>query len=179
MWIVHGRAVRDAARAADGPYLHELPETAESMTPEQLVTQCQKVMAHAWMVRTFIKHSDEVEDFPELMDLVRTVFDVSRALETRVADPPGYVKMLGKKLGKLRGAAEAFRTDAPTASSHTNFQQAVISMDACVEELARLLTIGRELLPLPTVMKQANSPQTGLPENPSLDDDTGEEFSSP
>ncbi|MBW3543403.1 MAG: amidohydrolase [Planctomycetes bacterium] len=97
-------------------------------------------MAHAWMVRTFVKHSDEVEDFPELMGIVRAVFDTSRALETRADDPPAYLAMLRKKLGKLRTAAAAFRRNAPLASAHTNFQQAVVSMDACVDELERLLS---------------------------------------
>lgn len=103
------------------------------------VEECQKVMAHAWMVRTFIKHSPEAEDFPELMGIVRAVFDTARALETRVDDPPGYQRMLQKKLGKLRAATEEFAAQAPKASTHTNFAQAVISMRACVEELGRLL----------------------------------------
>ena len=30
----------------------------------EIVDECQDVMAHAWMVRTFVKHSEEVEDFP-------------------------------------------------------------------------------------------------------------------
>ena len=112
--------------------------------PQELVNRCQTVMAHAWMVRTFIKHSDEVEDFPELMEIVRTVFDTARALETREGDPAGYFRMLGKKLGKLRKAAAQFRIDAETASTHTNFKQAVISIDACVEELESLQKAGGE-----------------------------------
>ena len=116
------------------------------MTAEEIVNQCQTVMAHAWMVRTFIKHSDEVETFPELMGIVRAVFDASRALETRVNEPAAYLHMLGKKIGKLRQAAEQFRVDAPLASAHTNFQQAVISMDACVRQLQELLNAGRETL---------------------------------
>ena len=109
------------------------------MTPEETVVRCQQIMAHAWMVRTFIKHSPEVEDFPELMDIVRTVFDISRALETRVSDPAGYLHMLRKKISRLRQSADEFRLNAPQASAHTNFQQAVISMDACVQELETLL----------------------------------------
>ncbi len=116
------------------------------LTPQELVNRCQTVMAHAWMVRTFIKHSDEIEGFPELMGIVRAVFDTARALETREGDPAGYFHMLGKKLGKLRKAAEQFRIDAETASTHTNFKQAVISMDACVEELKSLQRRGQEAL---------------------------------
>ena len=110
-----------------------------TLSPEQAVTRCQTIMAHAWMVRTFVKHSPEVEEYPELMDIVRNVFDLSRALETRVNDPSGYLHMLRKKLSKLRKAAEKFRQDAGLASTHTNFQQAVLSMDACVAGLEEVL----------------------------------------
>ena len=99
------------------------------------VDSCQTVLAHAWMVRTFVKHSAEVEDFPELMGIVRGVFDLSRAVETRIDDPAEYFKMLDKKLPSLRQAVEKFAIDAPLASTHTNFIQAVISIRASTEEL--------------------------------------------
>lgn len=114
-------------------------------TLSEVVDRCQQVMAHAWMVRTFVKHAEEAEDFPELMGIARIVFDVSRALETRVADAPSYLHMLSKKIGKLKSATEQFRRDAPQASTHTNFQQAVVSMETCVETLAELLEQGRRL----------------------------------
>jgi hypothetical protein len=91
------------------------------------------------MVRTFVKHSPEAEDFPELMDIVRTVFDMSRALEVHLADPQAYLNTLRKKIGKLRIAADKFRAEAPLASTHTNFQQAVISIDTCVGDLEEIL----------------------------------------
>ena len=104
-----------------------------------LVEQCQTIFAHAWMVRTFVKHSPEVEQFPELMEIARSVFDTARALETKIDDPAGYFHMLRKKIGKLRQSAERFRHDAPLASGHTNFQQAVISIDGCVRDLEAAL----------------------------------------
>lgn len=116
-----------------------------TQTLKHLVDQSQAVFAHAWMVRTFVKHSDEVEDFPELMGIARTVFDSAIALESRIEDPAGYFRMLEKKLGKLRSAAEDFHREAPLASSHTNFQQAVISMDACIKEWTRLLEASRAI----------------------------------
>lgn len=106
---------------------------------QDAVRRCQALLAHAWMVRTFVKHSPEAETFPELMEIARTVFDVSRALETKVEDPAGYLLMLRKKIGKLRQAAEQFRHDAPLASVHTNFQQAVISIDAAIDGLETVL----------------------------------------
>ena len=115
------------------------------MTPEQAVERCQLIFAHAWMVRTFVKHSETVEDFPELMQIVRNVFDASRALESKVSEPQEYLTTLRKKIGKLRAAADQFRTDAPVASTHTNFQQAVISMDGCIAEWDAVL----EMFPPP------------------------------
>lgn len=120
----------------------------EPTTLPEIVERCDEVMSHAWMVRTFIKHSEEVEDFPELaglMGIVRSVFDASRALETRVDDPVGYLKMLGKKIGKLRTAVTQFERDAFEASEHTNFIMAVRSVKVCVRDLEELLGQGRAL----------------------------------
>ncbi|MDB5392287.1 MAG: amidohydrolase [Planctomycetaceae bacterium] len=128
------------------------------MSPVEAVARCEELMAHAWMVRTFVKHSSEVEDFPELMDIVRSVFDTSRALETRVQDPAAYLHMLRKKIGKLRLAAAEFRKDAPLASTHTNFQQAVISIDTCVRDLESVL---RECTAIPAPPKQDEDEETG------------------
>ena len=114
-------------------------ETPAALSPSAAVARCQTIFAHAWMVRTFVKHSETVEDFPELMQIVRTVFDTSRALEPKVDEPVEYLATLRKKIGKLRTAAEQFRKDAPVASDHTNFRQAVISMDGCIAELEAVI----------------------------------------
>jgi hypothetical protein len=92
------------------------------------------------MVRTFVKHSDEAEEFPELLQLARTVFDLCRAVEHLVDRPDEYLRILRKKLTRLKRAVEQFAHDAPLASAHTNFQQAVISIDACHRELLTLAT---------------------------------------
>lgn len=110
-----------------------------STTLAQLVDRFQKTMAHAWMVRTFIKHSDEVEDYPELMGIVRAVFDMSRAIESKTDDPAAYFRFARKKIGKLRKAAEQFQQDAWAASTHTNFQQAVTSILYSTEQMELLL----------------------------------------
>ncbi len=117
-----------------------------TMSLADVVRRCDEVLAHAWMVRTFIKHCEEVDDYPELMEIVRSVFDISRALETRLTDHVAYLRMLQKKLGKLRKAADKFQVDALRASTHTNFQQAVKSILVCVRELELLLSRGQELL---------------------------------
>jgi len=91
------------------------------------------------MVRTFVKHAPEVEDFPELMQVVRAIFDASRAVETHRQDPADFLRMAKKKRVKLRAAAEQFKKDAPLASDHTNFKMAVRSLDAALDALDRLL----------------------------------------
>lgn len=137
-----------------------------NLTPSEVVARCQAIMAHAWMVRTFLKHSPEIEDFPELMRTVRTIFDTARALETRIDDPPAYLQMLRKKIGKLRQAASQFRIDAPQASDHTNFKQAVISLDTCVAELDSLL----QSLPAHTSRSApASTPQPAVTTEPVLE----------
>lgn len=104
-----------------------------------LVARFQHAMAHAWMVRTFVKHSDEVEDYPELMEIVRAVFDMSRAIESRAEEPAEYLRFARKKITRLRKAAEQFRQDAWKASTHTNFRQAVISIASAVEQMESIL----------------------------------------
>ncbi len=113
------------------------------LTLPELVERFQKTMAHAWMVRTFIKHCDEVDDYPELMGIVRAVFDMSRAIESKSEDPPLYFKFASKKIGKLRKAAEQFQKDAWGASTHTNFQQAVLSVLYATEQMEGLLKIAQ------------------------------------
>jgi hypothetical protein len=119
----------------------------------RLVLRSQNIMAHAWMIRTFIKHSDEVEDFPELNEMARTIFDVFRAVETQVNDPAAYFRTVRKKVGKLRSAAEQFEKDAWHASTHTNFQQAAIASKFLGEQLQELLEQAERLIPRPVAPK--------------------------
>lgn len=114
-------------------------ESGEHCGPEDHVAKCQELLSHAWMVRTFVKHSEEAEDFPEIMVIARAVFDACMALESRVDDPEAYFKMLRKKIGKLRKAVDEFAEQAPKASTHTNFEQAVISVRVAVAGLGAIL----------------------------------------
>lgn len=135
----------------DNTGLKLTPESIAKLKP--LVVRSQKVMAHGWMIRTFIKHSDEVEDYPELNEMARTIFDVFRAVETQVDDPQSYFKTVRKKLGKLSAAAEQFEKDAWHASTHTNFQQAAIAAKYIGEQLLELLTEAERLMPRPSPPK--------------------------
>ena len=145
-------------------------------TPNELVDRSQTILAHAWMVRTFVKHSTEVEDFPELMGIVRAVFDLSRAVEPRVGDPAEYFKMLDKKLPELKRAVEKFAIDAPHASTHTNFAQAVISIRSSTEDLAGLLVEGlrqTSTVKVPISIKKPIPKSTPGPGSANLGNDSG------
>ena len=137
-------------------------------TPADAVQRAQTVLAWAWMVRTFVKHSPEVEEFPELMGVVRAVFDTCRALEPRVADPPSYLSKLRARWPKLRDAAAEFARDASLASDHTNFKQAVVAMNGCVAELAEILAQFPPPAPpaMPTTFLRA-APSGTLPDAPA------------
>ena len=51
------------------------------MSPEEAMERINTVLAHAWMVRNFLKHADEVQDDEEMLEVHRTIFDFIRAAE--------------------------------------------------------------------------------------------------
>ncbi len=154
----------DSSPATPTPPSSNLSATNSAATgPEHeklksLVDRAQKLMAHAWMIRTFVKHCDEVDDFPELNEMARTIFDTFRALETQVDDPASYFKIVRKKIGALKSAAVQFQKDAWHASTHTNFQQAAIAALALGEQLQELLDQAEAMLP-----KRPAPPKITLP----------------
>ncbi len=98
-----------------------------------------ELFAHLWMVRKFLKDCPEGEDFPELLDMGRAIFDAARAIEANRAEPLAFLKATRKKMAKLAAAATAFRADAPRISDHTNFRMAVRSVDAALASLEETL----------------------------------------
>ena len=51
------------------------------MTPDEAMARSQPILAHLWMVRTFLKHAPEIEEDAELLEVPRTLFDSIRAVE--------------------------------------------------------------------------------------------------
>ncbi len=111
------------------------------MTPEQAVERLNVLFAHAWMVRTFLKHADEIQDDEELLDVPRTIFDYVRATEPAYqrGDLKEYLHRARGKLPKLRRAAEVFAREFRRVSDHTNFQMAALSLSGCVREIEEVL----------------------------------------
>ena len=69
---------------------------------EIVVRQLDDLLSHVWMVRTFLKHSEEAEEDDELLEVHRGLYDFMLALGPpfREGDWPKYVKQAKKKLKK-------------------------------------------------------------------------------
>jgi hypothetical protein len=98
-------------------------------------------VAHMWMVRTFLKHSDEAREDEELAEVHRELYDFMLALGPALAANDGaeYLRIARKKFPKARQAAELFVEIQPEVSGHMNFQMAARSLTKCITALQRLL----------------------------------------
>ena len=111
------------------------------MSPDEAMERLNTVMAHAWMVRTFLKHADEIQDDEELLSVPRMIFDYIRAVEPSYQrkDAKEYLLRAGGKLAKLRRVATLFAAEHRRASDHTNFQMAAQSLQGCVRQIEAIL----------------------------------------
>ncbi len=111
------------------------------MSPAEAVERLNVVLAHAWMVRTFLKHADEIQEDEELLDVPRTLFDSIRAVEPsrERGNTKEYLRRLQGKLSKLRRVAEFFAREYRRASTHTNFEMAALSLSGCVRQIEEIL----------------------------------------
>lgn len=111
------------------------------MTPDEAMRRIDTLLSHVWMVRAFLKHSDEAADDEELCDVHRALYDYMLALGEpfKAHDSAAYLKQAHKKYAKLKQATELFIQIQPEVSSHTNFQMAAQSLAAAVEEIGQVL----------------------------------------
>ncbi len=111
----------------------------------ELVRQIDSNLSHVWMVRTFLKHSEEAEEDDELCEVHRALYDYMLALgpSLRSGEHDKYLKQATKKLKKLVAAKELFLEIQPEISSHTNFQMAAQSLQLAVAAIEQLLSRGR------------------------------------
>ncbi len=107
------------------------------MSPEDAVQRLNMVLAHAWMVRTFLKHADEVQENEEMLDVPRTLYDSIRAVEPAFqrGDTADFLRRLKGKLPKIRKAAEYFNAHFKEFSPHTNFEMAALSLLGIVKQM--------------------------------------------
>ena len=109
--------------------------------PEEAVRRLNAVLAHAWMVRTFLKHADEIQESEEMLDVPRTLYDGIRATEPAFQrrDWAEFLRRLKGKLPKLRRAADSFAANFRRFSPHTNFEMASASLLGVVERIEEIL----------------------------------------
>ena len=98
-------------------------------------------LSHIWMVRAFLKHSDEAADDEELAEVHRGLYDFMLALGPSLDanDSNRYLRIARKKRSKLRAAAESFRALQPEISGHMNFRMAAKSLTLAVAKVESLL----------------------------------------
>jgi hypothetical protein len=127
------------------------------MTSEEAVERLNAVLAHLWMVRTFLKHAEEIQEDEILLDVPRTLFDSIRAVEPAYQrkEFADYLRRLKGKLPKLRRVAEVLATEHRRVSDHTNFQMASLSLNEGVRRLEEIVAA----LP-PSAFQQPQPPPT-------------------
>jgi hypothetical protein len=108
---------------------------------DSLMARIDAQLAHVWMVRAFLKHSDEATEDEELASVHRDLYDYMLALGPSLdsQDQEGYLKLAKKKFSKLRRATELFSEIQPEVSGHTNFKMAASSLRLAVAEIGTLL----------------------------------------
>ena len=120
-----------------------VPSIARSidLKAEALMHEVDGWLSHVWMVRAFLKHSDEATDDEELADVHRGLYDFMLALGPSLdsGDAMRYLRIARKKIGKLRASAEAFRALQPEVSGHMNFRMAAKSLTLAVNRVDELL----------------------------------------
>jgi hypothetical protein len=94
-------------------------------------------IAHVWMVRTFLKHCDEVTDDEELAEVHRELYDYMLALGPArdAGDWQQYVKLARKKFTRFKKACDLFSQIQPDVSGHMNFKMAEKSLRLAVAAL--------------------------------------------
>jgi hypothetical protein len=111
------------------------------MTPDDAMQRLNVVLAHAWMVRNFLKHADEVQENEDMLEVHRMIFDYIRAVEPAFqrGDSKEYLHRAKGKLPKLNRAAEFFAAEHKRVSDHTNFEMAARSLSGCVRQIGEIL----------------------------------------
>src|SRR5436305_3757098 len=129
------------------------------MSPAEAVERLNVLLAHLWMVRTYLKHADEVTEDEELIQVPRLLYDSIRAVEPAFlkGDHATYLRRLKGKLPKLRKGAELFAREFKRVSAHTNFEMASISLSGAVRQMEEVFAAIRSEPIVPQADEPASS----------------------
>jgi hypothetical protein len=103
--------------------------------------QIDQCLSHVWMVRAFLKHSDEAAEDDELAEVHRALYDYMLALGPSLdrGEATRYLRIAQKKFSKLRKSVEWFVEFQPEISGHMNFRMAAKSLQLAVGQIEQLL----------------------------------------
>jgi hypothetical protein len=112
------------------------------MSPTEAVDRLNILLAHLWMVRTYLKHADEVTEDEQLVEVPRLLYDSIRAVEPALlkGDHATYLRRLKGKLPKLRRGADMFAQEYKRVSAHTNFEMASLSFSGAVRQMEEVFS---------------------------------------
>jgi len=121
------------------------------MSPAEAVERLNVLLAHLWMVRTYLKHADEVMEDEQLVEIPRLLYDSIRAVEPAylAGDYATYLRRLKGKLPKLRKGAELFANEYKRVSAHTNFEMASLSFRGAVRQMEEVFAAIRTEMAVP------------------------------
>ena len=113
------------------------------MSPAEAVERLNSQLAHLWMIRTFLKHADEIAEDEELIEIPRLLYDSIRAVEPAFlkGDTATYLRRLKGKLSKLRKGSELFAREHKRVSAHTNFEMAALSFAGAVQRMEEIFAV--------------------------------------
>jgi hypothetical protein len=113
-----------------------------ALSPDDAVRRIDILLSHVWMVRTFLKHSDEAVEDEEIQKVHRELYDYMLALGGKLAadDVDAYLKQARKKFSKLQRACDLFLKIQPDVSGHMNFQMAAQSLSSAVRDIGEILS---------------------------------------
>jgi hypothetical protein len=129
------------------------------MSPAEAVDRHNVLLAHLWMVRTFLKHADEVTEDEQLVEIPRLLYDSIRAVEPAylAGDHATYLRRLKGKLSKLKRGAELFAREYKRVSAHTNFEMASISLTGAVRQMEEVFAS----IPSQAIVPELEEPASG------------------
>lgn len=111
------------------------------MSNSEAVPLLNECLAHLWMIRTYLKHQEEIQNDEEMIEVPRLLYDSIRAVEPSFlkGDFETYVRRLRGKVGKLKKNAEFFAREYKRVSAHTNYEMASLSYTAAVRRIEEIL----------------------------------------